>query len=147
VAEACLPEERRQGTATFVIQHSKLVTTMKVLFFALLMLVMAATGCYYDKEEVLYPATACDTTNITFSRSVVPLLSAHCTGCHGGSTPSAAIRLDTYSGVRQQADNGRLLGSVNHTAGFSPMPKGATKLSACNITKLTKWVAAGAPNN
>lgn len=119
---------------------------MKGLTIALLFLAMLS-GCYYDKEEVLYPATACDTTNITFNQSVVPLLSAHCISCHGGSTPSASIRLDTYAGVKQQADNGRLLGSVNHAAGFSPMPKGAAKLNACNIAKLTKWVAAGAPNN
>jgi mono/diheme cytochrome c family protein len=108
---------------------------------------LSATGCYYDKEEILYPATACDTTAVTYSRSVVPVLSANCLGCHGGNTPSAAIRLDTYAGVKQQADNGRLLGVVNHDPSYSPMPKGGTKLNTCNIAKIRKWIAAGSPNN
>jgi cytochrome c553 len=104
-------------------------------------------GCYYDKEEILYPNTACDTSNITFSLSVAPVLNANCVGCHGGNTPSAAIRLDTYAGVKQQADNGRLLGTVTHAASYSPMPKGGAKLSDCNIAKIRKWIAAGSPNN
>jgi mono/diheme cytochrome c family protein len=112
-----------------------------------MLLLVSATGCYYDKEEILYPATACDTTVVTYSTSVVPILSANCFSCHGGNTPSAAIRLDTYAGVKQQADNGRLFGAVSHDASYSPMPKGGTKLNPCNIAKIRKWIAAGAPNN
>ena len=41
----------------------------------------------------------------------------------------------------------RLLGSVDHAPGYSPMPKGGAQLSACDRAKLRKWVAAGAPNN
>lgn len=111
------------------------------------LLLASATGCYYDKEEVLYPATACDTAAVTYSMSVVPVLSANCIGCHGGSTPSAAIRLDTYAGVKQQVDNGRLLGAVNQEASYSAMPKGGNKLSTCNIAKIRLWIAAGSPNN
>lgn len=110
-------------------------------------LLVTAPGCYYDKEEVLYPSTACDTAAVTYSMSVVPVLSANCISCHGGSTPSAAIRLDTYAGVKQQVDNGRLLGAINQAVSYSPMPKDGTKLSNCNIAKIRIWVAAGSPNN
>jgi mono/diheme cytochrome c family protein len=112
-----------------------------------LLLALATTGCYYDKAEVLYPDTACDTSAITYSTSVAPVLSSNCNVCHGGSTPSAGIKLDVYSGVKQQVDNGRLLGVVTHSPNYSPMPKNGTKLSECNIAKIRKWIAAGAPNN
>lgn len=120
--------------------------------FSLLMVVMfvmavTSTGCYYDKEEVLYPDTVCDTANITYSSSVVPILVSNCTVCHGGNTPSAGIKLDTYADVNLQVANGRLWGSVSHAASYSPMPKNSAKMSTCNLTKIKKWIEAGAPNN
>jgi hypothetical protein len=104
-------------------------------------------SCYYDKSDLLYPDTACDTTAVKYSTSVLPILSSNCISCHGGSTPSAAISLDTYTGVKLQVDNGRLWGAVSHSPNFSPMPKNSNKLSACNLNKIRIWIAAGAPNN
>lgn len=113
-----------------------------------LFLVLVSTGgCYNDKAEILYPQTVCDTAAVTYSLSVVPVLSANCNSCHGGSTPSAGIKLDTYTGVKQQVDNGRLWGAVSQAASYSPMPKNASKLSTCNLEKIRLWIAAGAPNN
>ena len=115
---------------------------------ALFLLLLAATsGCYYDKEEILYPQTVCDTSVVTFSASVTPILSSSCNTCHGGNTPSAGIKLDTYTGVKQQVDNGRLWGAVSHSASYSPMPKNGNQLNSCNLSKIRIWIAAGAPNN
>ncbi len=122
-------------------------TFILVVIGLLILLLVSATGCYYDKEEILYPDSACDTSAVSYSTSVLPVLSANCNGCHGGATPSAGIRLDLYTGVKQQADNGRLLGSISHNPIFSPMPKNGNKLSDCNIAKVRKWIAGGALNN
>ncbi len=105
------------------------------------------SSCYYDKEEILYPDTTCDTSAVKYSTSILPVLSSNCISCHGGSTPSASISLDSYAGVKQQADNGRLWGSVAHSTNYSPMPKNGTQLNACNLAKIRIWLAAGAPNN
>ena len=113
----------------------------------LFLLVLSVSSCYNDKSEILYPQTACDTASVTYSMSVVPILSSNCLSCHGGSTPSAAIRLDTYVGVKQQVDNGRLWGAVSQAVSYSPMPKNATKLNTCNLEKIRLWIASGAPNN
>jgi hypothetical protein len=104
-------------------------------------------SCYYDKSDLLYPDTACDTTAVKYSTSVLPVLSSTCITCHGGTTPSAGISLDSYNGVKQQVDNGRLWGAVSHNPSYSPMPKNSTQLSACNLSKIRIWIAAGAPNN
>ena len=117
------------------------------LFPGLFFLLISTSSCYNDKAEILYPQTACDTASVTYSMSIVPLLSSNCLSCHGGSTPSAAIRLDTYVGVKQQVDNGRLWGAVSQAVSYSPMPKNAAKLNTCNLEKIRLWIATGAPNN
>ena len=104
-------------------------------------------SCYYDKSDLLYPDTACDTAAVKYSTSVLPVLSSNCVNCHGGTTPSAGISLDSYSGVKIQVDNGRLWGAVSHTASYSPMPKNSAKLNNCSLEKIRIWTAAGAPNN
>lgn len=126
---------------------NKLKTIAALTAVGLVIVLVSSTGCYYDKEEKLYPQTVCDTATVTYSSSVVPILLSNCTVCHGGNTPSAGIRLDTYAGVKQQADNGRLWGAVSQAASFSPMPKNGTKLNTCNLTKIKKWLDAGALNN
>ena len=105
-------------------------------------------GCYYDNKDFLDPGTAtCDTAIITYSASVRPVLTAYCVSCHSGANAPLGIMLDTYAGVKVQASNGKLVGTVTHAPGVSPMPKNSAMLSDCNIIKIRKWVAAGAPNN
>lgn len=118
-----------------------IVTVLTVLFLTTL------ESCYYDKADLLYPDTACDTSAVKYSTSVLPVLSSSCISCHGGSTPSAGISLDSYTGVKQQVDNGRLWGAVSHSPNYSPMPKNSSKLSNCNLSKIKIWIDAGAPNN
>ena len=110
-------------------------------------MVTSLNSCYYDKSDLLYPDTACDTAAVKYSTSVLPVLSSNCISCHGGSTPSAGISLDSYTGVKVQVDNGRLWGAVSHNPSYSPMPKNSNKLSTCNLDKIRIWIAAGAPNN
>ena len=48
-------------------------------------------SCYYDSEEALYPVinSACDTTNVTFSGTIVSLLANNCLSCHSNATAAA----------------------------------------------------------
>ncbi len=89
----------------------------------------------------------CDTADITFATGVQPLLNTYCRGCHNASGASGGVMLDSHAGASAAAANGRLVGAVAHAAGYSPMPKNGAKLSDCQITKIRKWAAAGAPNN
>lgn len=92
-------------------------------------------------------ASSCDSLAFKFNTDVLPLLQTHCTGCHSGSNPDAGINLSNHSGVSLVANNGRLFGSVNHAAGFSPMPKNSPKLNACEILKIKNWIDNGAAND
>jgi hypothetical protein len=111
--------------------------------------VLLLAGCYYDKVEVLYPgSTTCtEITVSTFNANVLPLLKNRCNSCHGGSSPSGGIALDTYSNVLKYVNNGSLMGSINFESGYSPMPKNSGKMSACEIRKIQSWIDSGASNN
>jgi hypothetical protein len=88
----------------------------------------------------------CDPTKFTYSGTIQPLLNNQCVGCHKPGSLGGNIDLSTYNSVKVQVTNGKLLGSVTHAVGFSPMPKG-NKLSDCQITQITNWINAGALNN
>jgi len=89
----------------------------------------------------------CDTVNVTYSGTIAPMLQSKCVGCHNNTSTSGNINLSNYAGVQVQALNGRLMGAVRHNAGYSPMPKGGTKIPQCEIDELNIWITDGAPNN
>lgn len=91
--------------------------------------------------------TDCDTTNITFSATIFPVIQNSCLGCHSGAAPSGGIRLESHADVVAQVNSGRLLGAIRHEQGYSPMPQNGAKLSDCDITQFEKWIENGAPNN
>ena len=119
---------------------------MKYPVIIFLIFIAFLQGCYYDKAFI-NNNTTCDTAIITYSGSVIPVLTAYCIGCHSGPNAPLGVNLDSYSGTKVQVINGDLLGAITHTPGHSPMPKSGNKLSDCNIAKIRVWIAAGAPNN
>jgi hypothetical protein len=120
-----------------------LLTTISVFLFFFI-------SCYYDNEEALYPAlsTSCDTTNVTFSGTIAPMLSNSCYSCHSNSTASgygSGIRLENYADVVAKAD--RVVGSIKHLSSFSAMPKNGGLIKTCSITQFDIWVRKGMLNN
>ena len=115
-----------------------------------IILVVSFYSCYYDNEQDLYPVdpnAECDTLNVTYSGTIVPVLQTQCNGCHSGTTPSAGIKTDNYTDVKALVDNGKLMGTIKQQPGYSPMPKGGNQLSGCDIAKFDIWIKQGALNN
>lgn len=107
-------------------------------------------SCYYDKADLVYPSTNanCDTTTVTYSATIAPLMNASCNSCHGGTAVAGAgIVLDTYAGVKTYAANGKLLNSILQNGTASAMPKGSSKLPDCSINKVRAWINRGMLNN
>ena len=107
-------------------------------------------GCYNDSEEALYPRLdgGCDTTNVTFAGSVVPILSANCYSCHSNANAALNgenIRLEDYADVK--ANLPRLYGAITWQSGYSRMPQNGAKLDDCAIRTIEIWMAQGAPQN
>jgi mono/diheme cytochrome c family protein len=77
-------------------------------------------------------------TPVTYAGRVKAILDANCASCHGGTSPTAGVRLNTYAGASTNAS--RALAAVQ--AGRMP-PSGP--LAAADAQALADWVAAGAP--
>ena len=117
--------------------------------------ILFVAGFYSCKHEIVNADTsnggnaggACDPSVFTYAAAVKPIMERNCYGCHSGATPAAGLDYKNYEVLKTVALSGRLLGAINHRPGFSPMPKGSPKLSACNIEQIAKWANAGALNN
>jgi hypothetical protein len=113
---------------------------------------LAFSGCYNDKAELLYPTASCDTSSVTFSGVVGPILQSNCAaidGCHmtKDASLSGGVSLDNYAGAKTVALNGQLMLAITHDPTVVAMPKDRAKLDDCTIRKIGIWVEQGAPNN
>ncbi|MDP2336331.1 MAG: c-type cytochrome domain-containing protein [Bacteroidota bacterium] len=89
---------------------------------------------------------SCDTTSFKFTATIKPLIQTKCQGCHNPASLGGGIDLSTYAGIKSSAASGKLYGSVIWANGFFKMPQNS-KLPACEITQIKKWIAAGSLNN
>ena len=122
---------------------------LSILFAFLLTMggILMLPSCYYDVEEELYTGGTCDVTDMSFQLDVLPVLDSKCNSCHNSSSRQGGVALDTYADVSQYAANGRLLGVIQHSAGYSPMPKNEGKLPDCTIARIEAWITDGFPDN
>ncbi len=134
--------------------NTKMKTVRRKILYLLMLLgsTIMIHGCYYDVGEELYPATNissanCDTSNATYSSKVLSIIQNNCYSCHSGSAPSGNVNLQGYANLKIYVNNGKLMGTITHAAGFSPMPFGGNKLSTCDIATIQKWINNGSLNN
>ncbi|MEX2380223.1 MAG: c-type cytochrome domain-containing protein [Vicingaceae bacterium] len=89
----------------------------------------------------------CDTTNVTFSKNVQPIIQNNCQGCHSGSNPPLGILLTNYSEINTRVQSGELLAVIKHEAPYTPMPYQLPKLNQCLIDQIEIWIDNGANND
>lgn len=124
----------------------KKISSWMILIF----LSAAFYSCRYDNEEELYGDAICDTSNVTYTNNVKPVLTANCYSCHSTSnapTFGSGIKLENYDDLMVQVNNGKLVGTITHSPGYPAMPQGRAKLDDCSIEKILTWINNGAPNN
>lgn len=120
-------------------------SSFKKYLFGLATIALLAS-CTYHNEEELYPKEGeCIEGEMSYSKDIEPILTNYgCLSCH----PSAVqTKLNNHSNILISVNNGKLLGSITHESGFKPMPKGQSKMDACSIEKIKKWIEEGAKNN
>ena len=116
--------------------------------YSLLILLFGFAFVSCDKDDDPMEMDDCDTTDVTYSNTVSGIFNASCAtaGCHvDGNEMSAFFSLEGYEKSKTAAEFGRMVGAIKHTEGFSPMPKGGSKLDDCDIEKVEAWINAGYP--
>lgn len=115
----------------------------KLLYTLVAASAIAISGCYYDKEEELYPnsvgSSSCDTASQTYTTHIKSIIDSKCatSSCHvaGAQSPD----LSTYQGVVNNIARVKVRAIDDKT-----MPS-AAPLPACEINKITAWINAGKP--
>jgi hypothetical protein len=121
-----------------------------IAFTAGLLVAGSLSSCYYDNTEDLLGANACDTSAVSYSADIVPILQGSCYVCHGTASYSASgggILVEGYDATAALATSGLLTAVVDWEAGASAMPKSAPKLPSCDRALIRNWVNQGALNN
>lgn len=125
----------------------RIINAMHIAGLAIV-LAVGLSGCYYDNEEELYQyyyeENACDTTAVSFSEDIFPIIQGNCatTGCHvaGGSAPGI---FSNYAGVMDKVNNGSF---ENRVLVQRDMPPNGS-LTDCQINLIQAWLNAGSPDN
>lgn len=117
----------------------------KILPISVILLI-GLQACLFDKGEVPTTPSACDSLNVSYQDSIVPILTVHCTDffCHvsGGSAPGD---FTTYEALQATVNNGTL---NQHLFVLEDMPQApADPLSEQQKELFKCWIEAGGPNN
>lgn len=110
--------------------------------FVLIFLTVVFVSCKKDKTV---PAE-CD-AEVSFVEDVQPILLNSCatSGCHSASSAANNMVFENFEEVFANRD--MILKTVNHEAGVTPMPIGASQLSSIEIQNIACWIEQGALNN
>ena len=116
-------------------------------FIAFLTLCFFASACHHDPVVQPVNENTCDSTNVSFTKSVMPILNKHCNSCHGSIVQTHGIILDKYESVRIFALEGSLYGAIIQNGEYAPMPYNAPKLDVCSIALIHNWIKEGIKDN
>lgn len=115
----------------------------RVILTSLVAIAIASTGCYYDKEELLYPGgTNCVGSANKFS-NVNPIIQSKCafsSSCHAVGTSNSGGPLTSYDLIKAKASQIKL----QVQTGLMPQ---TGSLTATELQSIVCWVESGAPNN
>jgi hypothetical protein len=109
--------------------------------------VLYLTSCSKESADRLTTATPCDTTSVSFSAQVLPILQDNCYTCHTGSNSFSGIDLSNYAILQAHVHNGDLVSAVTHDGKVTPMPYQLPMLPSCEVNTIVAWVHQGALNN
>jgi mono/diheme cytochrome c family protein len=104
----------------------------------------------------LLPGFVVAAAPVDYSRDIQPILTQHCTSCHGAKKKRSNLRLDSVSAARLGGDSGpalvpgksgdsRLFQAVTGADDVAAMPPKGPRLSAREIALFRAWIDSGAP--
>src|SRR4051812_46224590 len=99
---------------------------IKTKWFGMIAIFLLFSSCYYDKEEILYPAHDCSPTPKKFTTDVSPIIQSKCSyasDCHGSGSTNSGGALTSYNIIK---DNSFL---IRHQILIGAMPKSGSLTS------------------
>jgi hypothetical protein len=121
---------------------------IKILLAAVVtgVFVIYFSGCV-KRNAVELGGGGCDTTNVSYSMQIVPILQDNCYACHQGPGASSGVDFSTYGAFKGWAESSYVVGNITGAPGYTPMPYGLPPLSSCQINTILAWIHQGTLNN
>ena len=107
--------------------------------------ILYISGCSKANGDTVGAGMTCDTTHVSYSSDVVPILRNRCYSCHKGPGASSSFDFSNYESAKNLG--GLIVDAITHTSDFTPMPYGLPMLPSCEINTIVAWVNQGTPNN
>lgn len=103
------------------------------------------SSCKKEKVAPVALNTECPDT-ISFQTTISPLILTNCStsGCHDNSQ-AGGYKFSNHSDISAAAN--KILQTIRHESGVSPMPQGASKLAATSADQFNCWISQGKLNN
>jgi hypothetical protein len=119
------------------------MTLLRLYVSAALCMVLSAT-CGWAADET-----------VNYVRSIKPLLTRSCIGCHGPEKQRGGLRLDTAAALREGGNSGpaivagkaaesRLVRAIRGEPGVEAMPPKPPRLTPSEINLFVRWIDQGA---
>ena len=93
-----------------------------------------------DGGVVIAPKSDCG--NPSYSMDIKIIVATNCINCHG-ENGAGGYSFNSINEIKRAAQNGALLGSIKHKAGFDKMPRNAPQLDDKTISKIECWINTG----
>lgn len=106
------------------------------------------SGCRYDTESDLYgDVVPCDSSLVSYTNDLVPLLEMYCFECHTGPTPSGDRDFSTYEDLAGVAETNVLLDRISRDENDPEVMPSTGPMTSCEVDRFRSWIEAGYPNN
>jgi hypothetical protein len=125
--------------------NTKLFSIATALLFTMIWL----GSCTYHSEEIYFGEgkNDCDTSSVSYSGHIAPIMVLSCNSCHGLSFPQGGVVTADYAGLSVVAASGALVGAVYHQSGYVSMPPSQPQLDSCSLKRIAAWVNQGFQDN
>jgi hypothetical protein len=113
------------------------------LSFSALMLAVAigSQSCYYDKYEDLHP-NGCDTTSISYTSNIKPIIDDQCGSCHNPSYNQQPY-LTSYDECKTAVESGSVINRIDKEASDPSIMPPSGKMNQCSISFVKVWKSQG----
>ena len=100
------------------------------------------SSCTNDSESDLMEPDSPIT--LTYEANIKPIMGNNCLGCHRSPPVNGApFSLDTYERVKDQTENGNLLGAMNRQTGEPAAMPPTGRLPQATIDLIAQWADEG----
>lgn len=117
---------------------------------ALVLMAWTAMSC---EQDPYMPDDPCAAGFVDFQNEIQPLIASRCamSGCHDAGTQAEGVRLDNYSGIRDEVkpfdpSDSDLMEAINESGDERMPPPPNPPLSASEKALITLWIEQGAQN-